>query len=642
VSDSPNTRIRPQAAAFILAVSFMGDTSADVKLRDRDDTVRMDNGLVSVVVRKADATLLSIKKNGIELLMAPDRRGRGKGYIQRHPQSGYSIPKIDKFQVHLRTPDTVDLSFHQDNDDYPFVFDVHYVMRAGVSGFYNYIILRYDKHKVASYVAGWQPRRPKESRVKLDANAFALGQCNLCLRMNTQVFTHTAVSDTRQHLLVTEEMLKQSKKIMDATYRLKDGRIYSKYDMAVRMDRHRLHGIMGNGFGAWIIQGNGEHLNGGPYSQELTAHYGILLRHFSASHFGSTTPVLTPEDHGWAKLGGPWLVYINTAANNEELWANAKRQADQYLAQWPCKWLKHPLYPITRGTVRGKLAITDGTDPAGSLIILAQPPGGRIPEWQQQGRGFIFWSWVQGDGSFEIGRARPGTYSLYALNDSQMGELRRDGVKVATGGTTKVGTLTWKPDVRGKILWQVGVPDRTSQEFRRGGEPRQYGRWLKYPTDFPNDVTFEIGRSRERTDWNYVHVPHYKNGKWHLPTWKIVFDCGQAYSGKAYLRVGAAGMDLHKRSPDAWVGATLKLNAADIGTCQFRGHDSSTARGGTQGRYREQLVEFDATLLKPGRNVLEMTLAATFTFRGRPPASYPYVALQYDCIRLEVNEHAKP
>ena len=621
-------------AAALAAASVCA--SAQVRVEDRGEVVRLDNGLVAIALRKADATILSVKKAGVELLMPPDHRGRGRGYVQRHPLSGYSIPRVDRFSVYAHRPDMVDLSFHQDNEDYPFIFDVHYVMRAGVSGFYNYIILQYDKDKLARYVASWKPRRPKERRIELDANAFAVGQCNICLRMNTQVFTHTVVGDRRQGRLVTEEEMQRGEKIMDATYRLQDGRIYSKYDWVARMDRHRFHGAMGNGFGAWIIQGNGEHLNGGPHNQELTTHYGILLRHFSASHFGSTTAVLTPEDHGWAKLGGPWLVYINAASSNAELWADAKREADEYLAQWPCKWLKHPLYPMVRGRVRGKLTVADGTSPAGSLVILAQPPGGRIPEWQQQGRGFIFWSWVRGDGSFEIDKVRPNTYSIYVLNDSQMGEFRHDRVKVAAGATTNVGMLTWKPDVRGKILWQIGVPDRTSQEFRHGDEPRQYGRWLKYAGDFPNDVTFEIGKSRERTDWNYVHVPHCRGGEWHLPTWKVAFDCGRSYRGKAYLRVGVAGTDLHKRSPDAWVGATLKLNGTDIGACRFNGHDSSTARGGTQGRYREQLVEFDAALLRPGRNVLEMTLAATFAFRGRRPASYPYVSLQYDCIRMEV------
>ncbi len=630
-----------KAILLLLALAGAPHAAADVALDDRGDTVRLDNGLVSMVVRKADATIVSLKKNGVELLMPPDRRGRGMGYIQRQPLSGYTIPKIDRFSVYAQTPDMVDLSFYQDNDDYPFLFDAHYVMRAGVSGFYNYIVLQYDKDKLARYVANWRPRRPKERRVKLDANAFAVGQCNLCLRMNTRVFTHTVVGEKRCGRLVTEETLKRSEKIMDAVYRLKDGRIYSKYDWVARMDRHRFHGVMGNGFGAWIILGSGEHLNGGPHHQELTTHYGILLRHFSASHFGSTTAVLTPEDDGWAKLGGPWLVYINAGADNRELWADAKRQAAKYLKEWPCRWLKHPLYPIERGAVRGKLRLADDTSPAGSLVILAQPPGGRIPDWQQQGRGYIFWSWAGPNGSFLIDKVRPGAYSLYALNDRQMGEFRHDGVKVAAGAETNLGVLTWLPDVRGKILWRIGAPDRTSQEFRHGDEPRQYGRWLKYADDFPNDVAFLIGKSRERTDWNYVHAPVYADGRWRMPTWRVVFECARAYRGKAYLRVGAAGVDLHSRNPHAWVGAVLKLNGARIGVCRFKGHDSATARGGTQGRYRERLIEFDASLLKPGRNVLEMTLASSFVFRGRRPASYPYVALQYDCLQLEVDEAAR-
>jgi hypothetical protein len=52
----------------------------------------------------------------------------------------------------------------------------------------------------------------------------------------------------------------------------------------------------------------------------------------------------------------------------------------------------------------------------------------------------------------------------------------------------------------GKPLWQIGTLDRTAKEFRHGDEYRQWGLWMKYPQEFPNDVNFIIGKSRERAD----------------------------------------------------------------------------------------------------------------------------------------------
>lgn len=630
------------AAALCIGHVFAAE---GVVLTDLGNKVKMDNGLVSVIIVKENATITSMTKDGVELLMAPSKEGVGMGYIQRQPQCGYTIPKIDRYSVFRQTPDLVDLSFTQNNNEYPFAFDVHYVMRSGVSGFYNYIVLGYDTNKTAQFVANWRPGQEKEKGIKLDAKAFSLGQCNLCLRMSPKVFTHAAVSDERQARIVTEEETKAGEMIMDAVFRLTDGRIYTKYDWAVRMDRHRLHGVMGNGLGAWIILGTGEHLNGGPHHQELTTHNAILLRHFSASHFGSTVPPLTPEDHGWSKIGGPWFVYINAGATHAQLWADAKKKAEEYLAEWPCVWLKHPLYPLARGTVRGRLSITDGTDPAGSLVILAQPPGGRIPEWQQQGLDYIFWSWVRKDGSFEIGKVRPKKYTLYILNDRLMGEFRYDGVTVTADQTMDVGTLSWVPELKGKVIWQIGAPDRTSQEFRRGDEPRQYGRWLKYATDFPDDVTFEIGKSRERTDWNYVHTASFQDGRWRIPTWQVVFDSDRTYTGRATLRIGIASASVARSDPEAWVGLELAVNRVRIGACRFSGSDGATHRGGTQGRYREQAVEFDAGLIKEGRNVLSLALASSMSLDGniahRPLPSPPF-ALQYDCLRLEINEQGGP
>jgi rhamnogalacturonan endolyase len=611
---------------------------AEVVLTDADDHVVLDNGLISMVVLKHDSSIRSIKKDGVELLeIRPGNSGRA--YVQRYAKRSMAGVKVDEFRVDVQTPDMVDIAFYDEYDDlYPFEFENHYVMRDGVSGFYNYMIVRYD------------PAKTERAEI---------AQTNICLRMDDRVFTHAQVSDDRVGpiVVVHESGTKSSsmnpesllgEKVMDATYRLPNGDVYTKYDWCVEEARHRLHGIMGNGIGAWIIQGTGEHLNGGPTTQELTTHNAILLRHFNAAHFGSDTIKFDAAlDGPWEKLGGPWFVYINTGPDNAALWDDAKKTANRYLESWPLKWLDHPLYPLNRGAVAGRLSITDGTDPEGTMVLLAQPEGGANPKWQTQGKDYMFWAWVQADGSFKIDKVRPGTYSLYALSDDQMGEFQHDGIVVVPDQTTDAGRLVWEPDIRGQVLWQIGIPDRTAKEYLLGDGPRRWGRWLKYSEYFPNDVEFTIGTSQEAEDWFYVHsAVQQADGTWRLPTWRVRFNCERAYAGKAYLRLGIAGVSSHAKegadslgkktsARDRWAAVALRLNGTELQEAYFPGNDSASTRSGVHGRYREALIPFDASLLHEGVNELELTLAAP------PPEgilhNFPYVQIMYDCLRLEVD-----
>jgi len=95
------------------------------------------------------------------------------------------------------------------------------------------------------------------------------------------------------------------------------------------------------------------------------------------------------------------------------------------------------------------------------------------------------------------------------------------------------GTINWTPPTHGKTLWQVGTADRLAAEFRHGDEPRAYGLWDHYSKDFPNGVNFVIGKSKERTDWNFAQFPG--------STWKIQFDVNEMPKGKVTLTLAIAG-----------------------------------------------------------------------------------------------------
>src|SRR5207253_3222313 len=82
-------------------------------------------------------------------------------------------------------------------------------------------------------------------------------------------------------------------------------------------------------------------------------------------------------------------------------------------------------------------------------------------------------------------------------------------IEVLPGRDTDLGELEWQPVKHGRTLWQIGIADRSSHEFKGGDNYRHYGNYLRYPREFPDDVTFVIGKSKESADWNFAQWSWY-------------------------------------------------------------------------------------------------------------------------------------
>ncbi len=322
---------------------------------------------------------------------------------------------------------------------------------------------------------------------------------------------------------------------------------------------------------------------------------------------------------------GPWMLYLNKAPTNDALCADAQRKASEQRAAWPLAWVKNSAYPLAadRGTVTGQLQITDPQDPSASpanaWVGLAAP----TPNWQQQSDGYQFWVHADKDGRFSIPAVRAGHYTLYAFTNGVMDEYRHDAVDVTPGATIDLKTLAWQPLRYGKQLWQIGTPDRTAKEFRHGDDYRQWSLWNKFPQDFPNGVNFTIGKSKERTDWNYAQVNIQKDGQWIGTTWNVLFDLpATPASGTGILRLAMASTH----------NAKLTISINDHIIDSFRtAADNAMIRAGIHGQYSEQDTFFDASLLRTGHNTLSLTQSAG----GNAQKS-----VMYDCLRLEIdNSH---
>jgi rhamnogalacturonan endolyase len=130
------------------------------------------------------------------------------------------------------------------------------------------------------------------------------------------------------------------------------------------------------------------------------------------------------------------------------------------------------------------------------------PPG--TNDWCMTAGGYTFWSSTDESGAFVIPKVRPGHYYLFASGANQFYSYRKTDIALSAGTDLALGTLVWKPTRYGRILWQIGVADRSTREFKGGDDVRHYDNFIRYAREFPQDVTFTIGESKESRDWNFA------------------------------------------------------------------------------------------------------------------------------------------
>jgi len=578
---------------------------ADVKLTDLGSQVTLDNGIVSATWTKSTAEMTSLKHGGSELLGR-----RGKGYIQQSFDGRYSNPSDAMYALERDDSGLKDISFTWTVGAMD--MELHYVMGEDDSGVYSYVI--------ASYV----PPRRAETEME---------QFNLALRSDPEIFTRAYVEDDRVFdMPAPQDVAAGTTLVPKEAILLADGTIHYKYLFSNYIKDLDVHGWTGHGKGLWIISASNEYVNGGPTHQELTVHQStttpVTLKHFSAAHYGAGTTSFDSDDFPWRKLYGPYLIYLNADAEDaNSMWTDAKHRAAQETAAWPYGWMDHPLYPLAagRGAVTGTLNISDGSSPAGALVILAQPSDG-TPDtnWQRQGKGYIFWSEATPGGSFAIPHVRPGSYTLYAHVPGVLDEHVLNGVTVIPDGTNALGQLDWTPRRHGQLIWQIGTPDRTAAEYRHGNDFRHFGLWFDFPKDFPTGITYTIGTSDEATDWNFNQwCVENSSGGHDLSPWTIRFDMDQIVGDQAVLTIAiAAARNARLR---------VLVNGVEVLGNDTLVNDSAGPRAGIRGFYQERIVTFNASMLSTSSTnsiILEQRRAGLFP------------SIMYDCVRLETGFRA--
>ena len=606
--------------------------SADpVRVEDAEKSITLSNGLVTAVIDKGKAEVTSIRLSAGPNLVSrggitfdAEAFGAGKTEAGLRPQA---------CEIVSRGPEQAEVKFTDPN----FVFlraEMHMVVRRGVPGIYHYLVLRHGEGQPGGSV----------------------GQLRWVFRGDGKLLRHAYASADKQGQMIIDPDLAGSKVIADATFRLAPGTsyheptghthdglpVYSKYDWTDLVENHCAHGFSTETQGIWMVQPSLEYYNGGPSKGILTVHNGpVCILEFLGGHFLIRDDISVHLEPGqpWQQTIGPWLTYLNQAADPAALWKDAATRGQQEKTAWPYVWVKEDetIYPQRRGVVTGTLAVP-GQAAANALLVLGAPG----KDWQTQTMGYLFWTRADAAGRFVIPKVRPGRYTLFASVPGVVGEAQVDDVNVAPDGTTNLGAVRWSPPRRATLLWRVGTPDRTTHGFRFGQEPRQFGLWWQYLKEMgTRELTYTVGQSDPAKDWYYaLSVVPMPDGSYFGPTWNVRFNLPQVPVGPLALTVdlaGAVGGNTHLR---------VSVNGRQVDDLHTP-NDSGIYRSAVgSADFRHHVVEFAASLLHPGANTVSFTIPARGNWKTGKADSVidtaadalpevPSAGVMFDCLQLE-------
>ena len=571
----------------LMALTVNAQSNVTATLNGREAT--LSNGIVKLHIgTNGRADQLTFK--GINLLGSAgiyfDYTAKGLGNKALNPSKAEIVRQDDDYVEVLYSNTTDEIRWQQG-----------YILRKGVSGVYVYVI--------ANGTATSGNVQLQEARV--------------CTRTNASML-NGYVDDTMRGMIPTNSEMAAVEQdgtsnpsyVQDATYKMADGSIYTKYNWAQYVVKDSVHGLMHTNklVGLWNIHCSPEWYPGGPMKQELTVHATgkspISIQMLQGEHLGTSSQYY---QQGERKIYGPFFIYCNFNANKDTEWivADAKREAHEQEKQWPFTWFENELYPLDRATVSGQIHVTTGQTQDSIQVVLAEPDADLF----DQGKKYMFWTFTDADGHFSIKNVRKGKYALraYATKGDITDELQVKDV-VVDDAIVELGTIDWTPACYENKLFQIGENNRMSDGYRLSDHIRAYGLW----DEVPANLTFTVGESDPTQDWYYAQT---KNGKW-----TVKFDCTQTYTGTAHLTISAAGVT---NSPKL----AIAINGTTVANWSPSPNDASIYRSAVLGgRHRLYTCSFPASRLRQGENTMTLTMSGIGKNGG----------IMYDCIKLECGD----
>ncbi|KAL8487815.1 hypothetical protein ACS0TY_024217 [Phlomoides rotata] len=611
----------------------------------------MDNGILRVTLSKPGGMVTAIKYNHIDNLLetANDESNRGYWDLVWSPPGSTgttgTFERIEgkKFKVVVETEEQIEVSFSRTWDTSllgklsPLNIDKRFVLIGDCSGFYSYAIYE--------HLEGWP--------------GFNLDETRIVFKLSKDKFQYMAIDDNKQRkmplpddrlpgrgvpLAYPEAVLLVNPLEPDFT-----GEVDDKYEYSMDNKDVKAQGwiCMESGVGFWEMSASNEFKTGGPLKQDLTSHVGpVTLSMFVSAHYGGEDLVVKfGEGEAWKKVFGPVFIYINSTQSDPlSLWGDAKHQALEQVDMWPYSFPASEDFPTSahRGKLSGTFLVEDWcvSDDLilgnGAYIGLAPP--GEVGSWQTEGKGYQFWSIADEEGYFCINNIRAGEYNLYAWIPGFIGDFKHgEIIRINPESNIDMGEIVYEPPRNGPTLWEIGIPDRSAQEFYipdpnpkyinklyidHPQRFRQYGLWERYAELYPDgDLIYTVGESNYSTDWFFAQVTRKKDKNlYEATTWQIKFKLGAVQpSGTYYLRVALASAN----QAELQVGVN---NEAALFTSGLIGKDNAIARHGIHGLYWLFNVEIAASWMVEGNNILYLT---------QPKATTPFQGIMYDYICLE-------
>lgn len=607
-------------AVFLLA-SCTTEPSAPagqpVSVTETADQFAMDNGVLSVVVSKKSGDLVSMKVNGVETL------GNDSGHpylywshdVTGAPKVEYRVtidPKSnggERAEVSVKAISNGKLMGHgpgtPPEGDLPIDIDIRYSLARGDSGVYTYTAF--------------------DHKPDYDAGDFA--EARIAAKLD-KMFTHIHVDAERsgKYPLLNEGV--------------------DKYVYVTRQWRERAYGwtAPARTIGWFMLVPSPEYLSGGPIKAEFLAHgtSPTVLSYWKSSHNGGAS-VTMQKGESYQRVVGPYLIYANTGANSDAMWADAKARLKKEEKAWPYNWVDVAGFakPAERGTAKGKLVLDDGGARfSGDIYVgltktpytLNEAAGPREIQWQNDGKTPQFWTQVTDrSGVFSIPNVPAGTYTLNAWGGGVLGDFLQANVTVKAGGVVDLGAITWKPQRYGRTAWEIGKPDKDAREFAGADKFFVPGQPLRYVQMFPDDIDYTVGKSSAAKDWHFSHMPHNID-----PAAKIVDFSGVSGKGRDAPRLirfkldkqptGKAVLRIATTSSGSRPVLDFSVNGVKQSRLSFGRDDAGMKRHQINGIWRLVDAPFDASLLKPGDNTLTITA----------PEGNLNDGVVYDYLRLEV------
>ena len=685
-------RIAALAASLMFAVSAFanppggGTNGASVTLTDSGTTVTLANGIISIVVTKADASIHTINYtfNNTGSSQTVNVLGNGysggKLYWENSSDLGpaYTYAVVANPSANGGNYAEVVLTAADAGNVSNIMMEVHFSLLRGNSGFYVTPI--------------WIHRSTD--------SAFSMGECRDNIYSGS-IFNWMSVDATRNKLMPVSGGAAIGVRGAPVEVSLWTNGIYAglyedKYKYTADYSTLRAWGWSsvgagGKNVGLWDVAGSAEYMASGPMRRDLICHMGTtILNTPHGGHYGFCSDSAWAAGEVWAKVCGPHFIYCNNITNAitvtntaaQTLYTDALAQAAAEAKAWPYAWFTNSYYALAagRGTVTGKIVINDTYNPNASAsnlwvgVELQPPTNSTITyDFQKWYKPYQFWTKTDANGNFSIPAViATNGYTLYAFGPGVAGTFQSQAqtggnppneldipaspfsVTVTAGATNNLGNVTWTPTRVGPTVFEIGYPDRTAAKFRHGEDwwigdigPKStapspiWSKWLEYPFDFPNGVTYTVGQSRWTTDWNFIQPGVINSaGSFGGSTSTINFNLSATPSGTASLYVALAS--------DYQGPLRIQVNGTDIATSSgyFPAYSGSSdqsdanIREGIHGLFSDNRISFAASLLHTSQNTITINMRKGDD-AGSPGSGWMNHAM-YDYVRLELTGYIPP